>query len=122
MAMNKVWKFIKIGWILIAVLLYLFTGLGYLDDPKSYTGESALAMYYSMFFITFPIGYLLSCGHSFINYFLYSNYKIVVPDNFLFFTLDWLLFFSFGYFQWFVLFPHLFDMLRKLFPKKNKIS
>jgi hypothetical protein len=118
---NKVWKIIKIIWVVLSVLIFLWTSFTYLQALKSDSWEPSEVMVYLMLWITFPIGYLLGDALSHINFFLYSNYKFVWPNNYFIFTMSWLLFFVVGYFQWFVVVPYLFGLARKVFRKKNKI-
>jgi hypothetical protein len=60
-----------------------------------------------MLFLSFPFGDLFCLGLALLVYFLGLKMNFVVPGNNLTFSFEWLILFSSGYFQWFVLIPYL---------------
>jgi hypothetical protein len=111
----KTMKIVKVVWIIVFLVIYLLTVLSFLGGANNELLVFADGL---MLCFVFPVGYLLELSLSGFYYFLYAKYKIVVPSNWLFFTLEWVLFFTVGYLQWFVLIPYLFRLRSKLFNKK----
>ena len=74
--------------------------------------DTDIAFTYFMLYLTFPVGYLLAYLAGFVLMSLNHAYGIVAPGGFVPNLVAWVLFVIAGYFQWFVLLPHLVRRFR----------
>ena len=110
---KKVFKNVKFLWVTTGVLIFLYALILTLD-PGNKAQEVLLGFMYA---ISFPAWYLpayLFPGSSDPSQFIFGE--------FVFLFLEWLVFFAFGYFQWFVVVPFLFQSLYRVFSKKKSTN
>ena len=106
----KVGKIIKFIWIAVTLLSFLWIIKEY-DGAPHYEGEEFELIL--MVMLGFPFSYLGAALFSLTTAFLYHRYNIVIKVSYLLLTVEWLILFSLGYFQWFVAIQFLFNKVLK---------
>ena len=102
-------RYVKLGWIAVSVTvllvaLYLFNG-----QPNS---DIDVFLIWSMLVLSFPSSVV--CAFIFTGgaYVLYQTTEMTVATTYLSILFIWAVFFSVGYWQWFVLIPDLVSKFR----------
>lgn len=95
----------KVAWIGIAAVVLLIT-LSVFDGKES--GDIWIFHTWAMLILSFPAGLAVSAVH----YTLDIAFLMVVETSYLLLTLEWFVYFVFGYIQWFVLLPWLWRRKR----------
>lgn len=107
-------KTVKVIWIGISVTVLIITLVSYDGRPNSWN-EVFLVL--SMTMLSLPSGFILVWLWTKILWIVYTKFSITVSTSYLSFCLEWLVFFTIGYFQWFKLVPYL---LRKAVTPKTE--
>ena len=110
---KKALKITKFLWVTAGILIFLYTVILSLD-PGNKAEEVLLGFMYA---ISFPALYLpvyLFSG--------FSNHSQFIFGEFFFLFFEWLVFFTFGYFQWFVVVPFLFRRVLRAVSRKTKTT
>ena len=110
---KKALKITKFLWVTAGILIFLYTVILSLD-PGNKAEEVLLGFMYA---ISFPAWYLpvyLFSG--------FSNHSQFIFGEFFFLFFEWLVFFTFGYFQWFVVVPFLFRRVLRAVSRKTKTT
>ena len=98
------WRIIKYIWIIATIFVLVFSL--YTSGGDTSSDISGLFLIY-MHILTFPFGMLVQ----FVQIILYLIGLGDISNAYLIFTLQWLLFFSLGYLQWFVFVPLLYKKI-----------
>lgn len=101
----------KVGWLLLAVTVLLFTL--YLYDGTPETHDAELILLYGMLVLSFPsspvvafiLGGIGQLAETWVGSFSF-------PLSYLTLVAEWLIFLGVGYFQWFVLLPWLWRKIK----------
>lgn len=96
---------IKFIWVVIALLVLSISLYAY--DGKSYS-DIWIFLTWSMLILSFPAGLLVSMTHFLLGQF----FSLTVMTSYVSLTLEWAVYFSLGYLQWFILLPYLFKKIR----------
>ncbi len=110
---KKTLKITKFLWVTAGVLIFLYAIILSLD-PGNKAQEALLGFMYA---ISFPAWYLPA--HFFSGF---SDPSQFIFGEFIFLFLEWLVFLAFGYFQWFVVVPYLFQRVYHAVSKKKSTN
>ncbi len=96
----------KVGWLLLATGVFLFSLWIY--DGTSATQDAELILAYGMLTLSFPASQVVLLILGAIGYLAETwGGSFSIPMNYLTLVLEWLVFLGAGYMQWFVLLPWL---------------
>lgn len=96
----------KLGWLILAVGILMFTL--YLYDGTPATRDAELILVYSMLALAFPASQVVTLTLAAIGYVAEASGKsFSIPTTYLTIIVEWVVFLCAGYFQWFVLLPWL---------------
>jgi len=108
--MNRtLWRIVKWAWILLAVLLLLFTMMLFDGSPKS---DAEIVLGYGLLVLTFPSGLLLSIAEGFVGRAAFNFMGLVATTSYLSLGATWLMYTVLGYLQWFVFVPWVIRKIR----------
>lgn len=95
---------IKAIWLLLATSIFLLTLSIY--DGTATTRDAELILVYGMIFLSFPTGLLILLATGLVGHLaVAAGMEFSIPSNYLVLTIEWIIFLSSGYLQWFVLLP-----------------
>ena len=102
-------KIIKGVWLFTCVAV-LFVSLYYFSPgPKN---DIEVFLIWSMIFLTFPIGYVVTAIFTLIAILLVEIADVTLQTSYLLILINWLAFFIAGYLQWFVWVPKLVKWIK----------
>lgn len=106
---RNLWRILKLGWVVLALLLLLFTMMVFDGSPNS---DADIVLGYGLLVLTFPSGLLLSIGEGFAGRAAFNVMGLTATTTYLSLGATWLMYTVLGYLQWFVFVPWVVRKLR----------
>ena len=103
-------QIMKWTWLVLALLLLLFTVLVFDGTPNS---DADIVLGYGLLILTFPIGLLVSVVEGFAGRAAFHVMGLNSTTTFLSLGATWLIYAVIGYLQWFVFIPWAICKLRE---------
>lgn len=99
-------------WVISSISLLLFTLAIYDGTPE--TQDAELVLLYGMLFLCFPASQLVAIIFWLVVSFIeIAMHQFTIPTSYSLLVIEWLIFFTAGYTQWFVLLPWLWRKWRE---------
>lgn len=103
---------VKVIWLLLATSIFFLT-LDIYDGTAS-TRDAELILIYGMIVLSFPASQLIALAIGLFGHLATAmGMNMAISNNYLTLTIEWIIFLSSGYLQWFVLFPWLWRRWKK---------
>jgi hypothetical protein len=100
----RMFLIIKVLWLLLATCIFLLT-LDVYDGTAS-TRDAELILIYGMIVLSFPVSQLVALAIGLFGHLAAAiGVDMAISTDYLTLTIEWIIFLSSGYLQWFVLLP-----------------